>query len=95
MGLKYSIISPFTSFIAVELRNEKTSTSMIQQKIPLKIPRPQTPEKQSHVTGKAKVKIGGNFSDTLLCTIGVEFGVVSAKTKTEKKYAIEFWDTGM
>lgn len=94
MGLKYSIITPFTSFIAIELRNEKTTTSMIQQKIPLKIPRPQTPKQQTQSTGRAKIKIGNHFSDNFACTIGIEFGVVSAKTKTEKKFPIEFWDTG-
>jgi hypothetical protein len=94
MGLKYSIITPFTSFIAVEVRNEKISNSMTLQKIPLKIPKPQTKAASTKVrTGKAKISVGGKFSNAYKATIGADFQTSSAKVG-DSSVKFQAWDTG-
>jgi hypothetical protein len=94
MGLKYSIITPFTSFIAVEVRNEKISNSMTLQKIPLKIPKPQTKAASTKVrTGKAKISVRNCFYYESKSTIGVEFGTASAKVG-DSSVKFQAWDTG-
>ena len=83
LSLKYSILSKFTSFVAVEERTESVSGSMQTIKVPLPTP-----------SGSAQVSlVGSKFSNAYKCTIGADFVTGNILIRPGYNVITQLWDT--